>query len=114
MYLLKFMLENNTEPYSIYICLNAEVRGFNNSIETIKKEHEGEVISIAAGNEIYRFKDVIELTEKCQLTELNHNEHEVLSKLHIGNDECAAQCIFDAVCGQEMVFEPKETMGMEM
>lgn len=114
MYLLKFKLENNTEPYSIYICLNAEVKSFNNSIEFIKKEHEGETISIAAGNEIYHFKDVNELTEKCLLTELNHNEHDVLSRLRIGNDECAAQCIFDAVCSQEMVFEPKETMEMGM
>ena len=39
MYLLKFKLENNTEPCSLYECLNDEHRAFNRSIDEIKKEH---------------------------------------------------------------------------
>ena len=97
MYLLKFKLENNTEPCSLYECLNDEYRAFNRSID-----------------EIHSFKNVDELLERCEWIELTHDEYELLGKLRIGNSECAAKYIFDAVCHQKIHFEPQETMEMGM
>ncbi len=42
MYLLKFQLDNNSEPNSLFVCLNSEVRKFNHKIEIIKLEHPDE------------------------------------------------------------------------
>ena len=114
MYLLKFKLENNTEPCSLYECLNDEYRAFNRSIDEIKKEHTDDNISIAIKNEIHSFKNVDELLERCEWIELTHDEYELLGKLRIGNSECAAKYIFDAVCHQKIHFEPQETIEMGM
>lgn len=114
MYLLKFKLENNTEPYSIYECLNDEFRTFKRCIDEIKKEHANDRISLAIKNEIHTFGNVDEMNERCEWIELTHNEYEVFGKLRIGNGECAAKYIFDAVCHQKIHFEPQENMEMGM
>lgn len=114
MYLLKFRLENSTEPCSIYTLLNEEARTFDKSIEEIKKGHTEDEISFAIKNEIHTFKSIEKLLEQCEMIELSHDEYQLLGKLHLGNSECAAKYVFDAVCEQKIHFEPKETMEMGM
>ena len=114
MYLFKLELQNNTEPYSLYCCMEKEVDLFNQNIEKIENENADESINIAVGDEYFSFENIDELKDKIELKRLTHDEYETLCSFHIGNDECAAQKVFDSVCDMDILFEQKESIEMEM
>lgn len=114
MYLFKLELQNNTEPYSLYCCMEKEVDLFNQNIEKIENENADKSINIAVEDECFSFKNIDELKEKFELKRLTHDEYETLCTFHIGNDECTAQKVFDSVCDMDILFEQSESMGMEM
>lgn len=114
MYLFKFRLENNTEPFSVFECLNSEVLKFNHQVDMIKLDHPNEKFYIACKNEVIEFQNADELMSRCEFIELSKDEYEVLTKLRIGMGDCAAQNVFKSVHDGVITYDQAQGFGMEM
>ena len=114
MYLFKIGLPEQPELYSIYLCMSEEAKRFEREVEMLCEKNADSPILIADGNLIYRFENANGLKDSVELMKLEHSEYDTFCKFKLGNSECPAQRILDAILNSEYVLEVNEDMKMEM
>lgn len=114
MYLFKIGIPEQPELYSMYLCMSEEAKRFEREVEILCEKNSDTPILIADGNLIHRFENADKLKENVELVKLERSEYDTFCKFKIGNSECPAQKILDAILNSEYVLENNKDMKMEM
>lgn len=114
MHLFKIGIPEQPELYSIYLCMSEEAKRFEREVEMLCKKKSDTPILIGDGNQIHRFENAAKLKESVELIKLERFEYDTFCKFKLGNSECPAQKILDAILKAEYVLEVNEDMKMEI